>query len=335
MNKTWYNISLVVLLFSLAACSKEDSGSRDLLAYIKSDGASVHNATIAFVRTSNSAVGQSSARFTLYLTREAAQDISVSVSPDPSLIEKYNLENKTAYKLLPEANYQLTGMEGLTVKAGELTAKDSVHITLKNRTELTNTTGYILPLSIQKVSSKEKGIMASTTHRTVYIIVSSTFNNIDQSADKPVAGSFIDRTNPAWTIMSASDPYRDFYAANVLDRDYDTDYITNNDADNNIIIDMKRVNSVKGFVLSPAYSFFWPVASETIDVLTSPDNVIWTEQGKYTKSTIDDSSSSANPDNRNINFYSPVQVRYVKFIFDKDLNLNYGFQGFSEINAIQ
>ncbi|MGJ1284408.1 BT_3987 domain-containing protein [Sphingobacterium spiritivorum] len=333
MNKILDNISIVLLLFSLVACNKEDAGSRDLLAYIKSDGAPVHNATIVFTRTPNSAVGQNSARFTLYLTREATQDVSVSVSPDPTLIEQYNLENKTSYKLLPDANYQLTGIEGLTVKAGELTAKDSIHITLKNRTELTNSTGYILPLSIQKVSSKEKGIMASVTHRTIYIIVSSSFNNIDQSTDKPVAGSFIDRNNPAWTILSASDSYSDFYATNVLDGDYDTDYIAYYDADNNITIDMKRVSSVKGFVLSPSYSFFTPMASQTIDVLTSLDNVTWTEQGKYTKATIDDSSSSANPDNRNINFYSPVQVRYVKFIFDKDLN--YNFQGFSEINAIQ
>ncbi|MGJ1361469.1 BT_3987 domain-containing protein [Sphingobacterium spiritivorum] len=333
MHTTLYRISMILLVFGLFACSKEEIASKELLAYIKADG-SPHEATIAFNRTPISTSGATSAQFTAYLTREAKKDVVFSVQTEPSLVEQYNKQNKTSFDILPATNYELSGINGLTIKAGETVSNDSIRITLKNRQDLTNTNGYLLPLSIQTINSTEKGVTISNTHRTVYVIVSSTFNNIDQSSNKPVSGRFIDRKNPVWTIPSASAPYFSAYAAmNVLDGDVKTDYITNYGANNYINMDMNQVYQVKAIVLTPSYSFFFPLASNTVDVLTSLDNITWTEQGKYIVQDLDESSSATNPDNRNINFYGAVKARYIKLIFDKDLGSS--LSGYSEINAIQ
>ncbi|MGJ1392082.1 hypothetical protein ACR78F_17025 [Sphingobacterium spiritivorum] len=82
----------------------------------------------------------------------------------------------------------------------------------------------------------------------------------------------------------------------------------------------------------PSYAFGATYNATGIDVFTSNDNVTWTSQGTYTGDRVLSSSSATSPDNRNINFYTPVSCRYVKFVMSTLPN-SYG--GFSEINAIK
>lgn len=321
----------MLFLCGLFSCKKDNSiNSKELLAYIKSDGGDLHAADITFVRTPVSVTGDSLAKFTAYLTRETQADVALTVALDESLVAQYNKDNKTSYILLPAENYKLTGSL-LNIKAGDMVSGDSIKVALLNRNKLDNPNNYILPLSVKTITSNDKGVQPSSSHRTVFIKVNSQFANINVSLKTPPAGTPIDRSNPQWTVLSASAPYSASYpAANVLDGKNTTAWFAAGGS-TNITLDMAGVNLVKGFVLTPNYAFGATYNPTTIEVLTSTDNVTWISQGLYTTSAVLSTSSATNPDYRNVNFYGAVSCRYIKFV----LNNSAGYGGFAEISAIK
>lgn len=327
----FFTVMCSCLLF---ACKKDNNmNSKELLAFIKSDGPSVHQADIAFIRTPVSLSGDSVARLAAYLTRETSADVMVSVGVDESQLAIYNQNNKSNFVILPAANYKIIGPAQLNIKAGEVVSADSLKIQLLDRLKLNDLNGYILPLSVKEVSSKDKGVQASSSYRTVFIKAASKYTNIDLSKKTTPAGTLIDRTNPSWSIISASTPYSSSYPAiNVLDGKNNTYWFAGG-ADNNIVLDMSAVNAVKGFILAPTYAFGTSYNATKIEVLTSTDNQNWVSQGAYTTDAVLSSSSANAPDYRNINFYGPVTCRYVKFILNGGMGS--GYNGFAEINAIK
>ncbi|WP_316805620.1 BT_3987 domain-containing protein [Pedobacter nototheniae] len=325
-------IALMVFLGAFSSCKKDELNSKELLAFIKTDGADGRIGNINFLRTPVSVTGSSETRFAAYLTRETTADVSLTVSTDESKLAQYNTANKTAYVLLPASNYKIAGSGTLSIKAGTTTSADSLKIQLIDRVKLTDPNGYLLPLSINQVNSDDKGIQPSSTYRTVYVVVNSVYSNIDLTTKVAVTGTIADRTNPAWTIVAASPPYSSTYgAANTLDGKNTTSWFASG-VNSFITLDMAVSNTIKGFTLMPSYAFGASYNATGIEVQISNDNVTWTSQGTYTTDPVLSTSSANAPDNRNINFYGPVTCRYVKFIM-KVLPSSYG--GFSEINAIK
>lgn len=323
---------ILLLMALLCSCKKEGLNSKELLAFIKFDGADVKQGSIAFSRTPVAISGASEIGFAGYLTRATSADVSMTVAADEAKLAQYNANNKTAYVLLPVANYKIVGSGTLNIKSGSTVSADSIKIQLIDRGKLTDPNGYVLPLSISQVNSGDKGVLASTTYRTIYVVVTSTYSNIDLAVKTPVAGTMVNRTSPVWTIVAASTPYTASYAAaNVLDGKNTTSWFASG-TNSFITLDMATSNTVKGFVLMPSYAFGSVYNATAIEVQISTDNVSWTSQGTYTADPVSASSSATAPDNRNINFYVPVACRYAKFIM-RTLPNSYG--GFSEINAIQ
>lgn len=325
---------MALLLFCavLAACQKEELGSRELLAYVKFNGANAHVGDINFSRTPVSASGASEISFWGYLTRETGVGVELSVSVDETKLAEYNAKNKTDYALLPTANYLIVGTGKLTVPTGATVSLDSVKIELKDREKLVDPKGYLLPLSIAQIGSTDKGVEVSATHGTVYVLVKSVFSNIDNTIKTPPSGTPANRSTPAWSIVAATPPYATAYTAvSVLDGQNTTSWFANG-VNSFITLDMAATHTIKGFVLVPSYAFGSMYNATAVEVQISEDNVTWASQGVYRANQVLGSSSATAPDNRNINFYSPITCRYVKFIM-AELPNSYG--GFSEINAIK
>lgn len=94
---------------------------------------------------------------------------------------------------------------------------------------------------------------------------------------------------------------------------------------------MAASHAIKGFILAPNYAFGYIYNATSIEVLVSGDNINWVSQGTYTANEVVQGSSATAPDYRNINFYSPVSFRYVRFVM---VTLPNSYGGFAEINAV-
>lgn len=248
------------------------------------------------------------------------------VSGGEAAVNSYNTANNKSYTLLPASNYSITSGGTAVFEAGQSTIDLSVK--LLNNKQLDVKKQYLLPLTLKQGNIAFSDKKANT----VMIVISAKVTNIDLSSKTPVAGTVVNRSNPAWSIVEASRPYNSTYAAaNVLDNRNTTSWFAAG-VNSFITLDMAQSNTVKGFVLMPSYAFGATYNATGIDVFTSNDNVTWTSQGTYTGERVLSSSSATSPDNRNINFYTPVSCRYVKFVMSTLPN-SYG--GFSEINAIK
>jgi hypothetical protein len=313
------------------SCKKDELNSKELLAYLKFDGGNGQVGNINFTRTLTSASGASEIRLSGYLTRETSADVSLSISVDEAKLAEYNAANKTAYVLLPSANYEIENGGSLDIKTGTTVSADSLKIRLKAREQLADPKGYVLPLSITSVNSRDKGIQPSSNYGTVYLVVSAMFDNIDKSSKQPAPGTFIDRKNPAWRIVDASMSYSlETKADAALDGDNNTSWFTSGE-NGFITVDLAANTVLKGVVLTPNYLYGSYYNATEIEVFISEDNQSWISQGTYVADPVLEDSSEEVPDYRNINFLSPVTCRYIKFVMKE--YPNYG--GFSEINAIK
>ncbi|MDR2281713.1 MAG: DUF1735 domain-containing protein [Sphingobacterium sp.] len=325
-----YLIIISSLGFLLHSCEKDKENSQELLAYIKGPDADPHHKRLNFIRTPSAIIGENQTKFTAHLTRAITSDVTVSLAPDLDAVSSYNALNKTAYLPLPSANYKIQESSDLVIKAGATFSTDSIHLVLQQQELLSDPKGYLLPISIRTVSSGDRGVRASTNYKTVYIVINSIFNNINQALETTPPGNVINRSD--WSVLSYSTAFDDNYQGEkTLDNDNETAWFS--DANNfEITIDMKKEHKLRGFILTPNYTFGAYYNPSQITVLISTDNINWIEQGTYLSKAIDWSSSPQNPDNRNINFYAPVQMRYFRLILDRGLSS--GYNGLAEIRGV-
>lgn len=248
------------------------------------------------------------------------------VSGGETAVNSFNTANKKSYTLLPASNYSISSNGTASFETGQSTIALSVK--LLNNKDLDVKKQYLLPLTLKQgnVAFSDKKV------NTVMIVVSAKVTNIDLSNKTPVTGTVVNRSNPMWSIVEASRPFSTTYASNnVLDNRNTTSWFTAG-VNSFITVDMAQSNTVKGFVLMPSYAFGAAYNATGIDVFTSNDDITWISQGTYLGESVLSSSSATSPDNRNINFYTPVSCRYVRFVMS---TLPNGYGGFSEINAIK
>ncbi|WP_316750611.1 BT_3987 domain-containing protein [Pedobacter gandavensis] len=328
--KFWYATIFSILI--LNACKKDGVlDSKELSAFIKTDGGDVHVANLAFIRTPLTVSGDSIAKFPAYLTRGISTDVQVNISTDESLVGNYNSTNKTNYVLLPAANYKIVGSSALTIPAGSMVSTDSLRIQLLNRLQLNDVNGYLLPVSIRDISGKDKGAKASDNYRTVYVVVKSTYTNVSD-AQLPLTGTFISRTGWVPTVGSTT---AGSLGPAMLDGVNTTAWrssSTSSFAAKWLSIDMGAAQQIKGFVMVPNYVATTENATG-ITVSTSMDNLIWTVQGAWKGTGPAATSSATNPDLKNINFIIPVQARY--FRFDATSSSGGTRVGIAELNVVQ
>lgn len=335
MRKTQlrWSRALVLLLFVPAAfsCKKDELRSKDLLVFLPGEyGATDNSITASLMRTPTAVWGRTSYNIVVTATREVAADVDVYIKAD-TLVSKYNDDNKTSYVLLPAASYKINGDGKRTISSGKVVS-DPVSIEITNTSLLTDTKGYILPVSIERITSQDKGVQISTNQSTVYLVIPYQYTNVD-SVQTLLAGTLMARTGWSVTVSNSSSGTAN-QASNILDGNNATAWRSSNSstAAKTITLNMGSMQTVKAFRFTPNYTNTSENATQ-MRVSTSADDVTYTVQGIWNGTAPSANSSATTPDNKGVNFIAPVQAKYFKFEILAWVSTN--VVGVAEINAVQ
>lgn len=328
-RNTGLSALLVLILFS--ACKKDELRSKELMVYMLGDKSSLTNATImSFVHNPLSVEGNTTTDLYIYATREVAADITVNVAADLSAVDAYNAKNGTQHLPMPATAFRIVSTGPYTIPAGATRSTNPIQIEITDAAALNDPKGYILPVGITTITSKDKGVQASSTHRFVYVNVTYEFNNIQPNQ---TASASAPMTRTGWTV-TVSNTTSNAPATNLLDGSNSTVWRSSNSstAAKWVIVNMGSAQTVNGFVISPNYTSTTENATR-MQIATSDDNVTWTEQGRWTGTGPATGTSASAPDFKGVNFIAPVTAQYVRFTITAQTSTSR--VGMAEINAVQ
>lgn len=330
MNKYKYILPLAVLGLSLNACKKSSGlDSKDLEVYMQGDFGDVHNAqTAALTLTPVAVWGNTVFHFTAWSTRQVVDAATVNILPDSTGVAAFNQSAGKHCLLMPSSDYSIDNNQH-TIPVDSMES-DPITVTITNPAALTDTNGYVLPLTIEKVTSKDHGVTISTNRATAYLYVPYAFTNID-TADGASSGTVMSRTG--WNV-TVSNTTSGSPATSMVDGSNSTAWRSSNSstAAKYVIVNMKSSQTITGFRLTPDYVSTGDNATQ-IRVSTSPDSVTWTVQGVWKGTGPATGSSATNPDLKWIDFLSPVQTQY--FRFDILAWVSGSRTGIGELNVMQ
>lgn len=321
----------LVTFVALHSCKKDELNSKELLVFLAGDkaGTVTNTQTVPFIHNPLSVDGNTSIEVSAYASREVPADITASIYPDAKYVATYNEQNGTDFLELPASAYQVTNDPKHTIAAGTLKS-DPLKIEITHPEMLTNPGGYLLPLTITGIESKDKGARVSSTHATMYLKITYEFNNIKQ-VQTPDAGTLMSRTG--WSV-TVSNTTSGALGPAMIDGSNTTSWRSSNSstAAKWAIVNMGSAKTVKGFQIVPNYVSTSENATR-MTISTSNDNVTYTTQGIWNGTGPATGSSAASPDIKGVNFIAPVTARYFRFDITSWVSGNR--VGFAEVNAIQ
>lgn len=138
-----YLVSMALLAGAFTACDDNDVENFDNQVYVN---ASAMTSTVLLKNTVPSTEGT----FRIGMARPSAQDVTISLKADPSLVATYNATFYGAAEALPESNYTLETPQ-TTILAGAVISDDVV-VSFKNLTELDREKVYVLPVTMAQAS---------------------------------------------------------------------------------------------------------------------------------------------------------------------------------------
>jgi hypothetical protein len=333
MRSLVYNKYMFLLIAAgciLVSCKKDVLDSRELLVYVGGEYGTTTNAVVVpLVHTPAGILGNRLTGVAVTATREVPADVYVTLAADPSRVASYNEENDMNALPLPSDAYRIVNPGKKRIAAGTVMS-DSLQLEITKPELLTNPAGYVLPLHIDEIEGSDRGVRISSNRSTVYIVVTYAFNNIVASESVP-AGTIGSRTG--WNVQ-VSNITNQYPATNLTDNNNNTAWRSSNSstAEKWILVDMGAVSEIKGFQIAPNYVSRSENATG-INVLTSDDNINWTEQGKWTGTGPSAASSATAPDLKGITFIGPVQARY--FRLDITSRVSGNRVGMAEINVVR
>ncbi|WP_296122726.1 DUF1735 and LamG domain-containing protein [uncultured Bacteroides sp.] len=136
-------VSMALLAGTFAACNDNDVENFDNQVYIK---ASTMTSTVLLKNT----VSDTEGSFQISMARPEAQDITITLKADPSLVAIYNAAYYDTAEALPE-NYYTVETSQTTILAGAVVS-DDVTVSFKNLTELDREKVYVLPVTVDQAS---------------------------------------------------------------------------------------------------------------------------------------------------------------------------------------
>ncbi len=317
----WGSLMAVACLFS--SCNDDELNSKELLVYTNAGAQNTINNQI--IHTPVGSTGESKIGFPVCSTRELPADAEITFEVDESIVEAYNQEHKSNLQLIPGDLYTFSHSQ-VKIAAGKAVSDAPVQIELKDLSKLTHADGYILPLRMSQVTSRDKGLKASSNMNTVYVIIGSSYKYIDDTATG-VEGTLVDKAD--WTATSSS-VYGPFGAAFALDNNNATSWFFISSS--TLTVDMQKVNTLKGLRLTPNYTVFnLSCYVGTVHLSFSKDGEEWMEQGELELSPTSSDSSVDSPDYKYVKLYAPAEARYVKIYAWAPAT----FGGFAEVDAIK
>jgi hypothetical protein len=327
----YIRLSPILLLLLFGSCKKNNGlDSKDLLVYMQGDFGDVHNAiTAELTLTPITVWGNTIFQFPVYSTRQLLASANVTVNPDSTAVAAFNKTTGNNCLLLPANTYTID-LSQLTIHADSMqSAPLTVRIT--NPAALTDTNGYVLPLTIKKVTGQDKGVAISTNRATAYLYVPYAYTNID-TIQTPLPGTIASRTG--WTV-TVSNTTSGALGPAMLDGNNSTAWRSGNSstAAKWVVLDLPTAQTVNGLQLTPDYVSTGENPTQ-VRVSTSMDSVSWTVQGTWKGTGPASTSNATNPDLKGINFLAPVQARYFRLDILK-MSTSTTRAGIGELNAIQ
>lgn len=336
MKKTAQTYLGILLLYlvtitAFSSCKKDELSSKELLVYLAGDYSLADNrAVVPFVHTPVNIIGSTMIEVPAYATREVPADIDVTMAPDLSLVNEFNKKYNTGYLPVPATAYRVANAATHKISAGML-ASDKIQIEITDAASLTDPKGYLLPLTITGIETRDKGVQISTTHKTVYLNITYEFSNI-ATGETPLTGPLMSRT--AWSV-TVSNTTSGALGPAMLDGSNTTAWRSSNSstAAKWAILNMGSTQTVKGFQLVPNYVATTENPTQ-MTISTSTDNVTYTVQGIWRGSGPANTSSATSPDIKGVNFIAPVSARYFRFDITAVTN-GTARVGIGELNALQ
>lgn len=335
--KKMVQVCLRILLFCgviqtmFGSCKKEKLNSRELLVYLTGDYSAADNrAVVPFLHTPVEIVGNTMIEVPAYATREVPADIDVTMYPDVSLVDAFNLKYNTAYLPMPSSAFRVVNAPQHKIPAGSLVS-DPIKIEITDPSILTDPNGYLLPMTITGIESKDKGVQISTTHQAMYLNITYEYSNIAKT-ETPLNGTLMNRT--AWSV-TVSNTTSGALGPAMLDGNNSTAWRSSNSstAAKWVVLNMGSTQTVKGFQIVPNYVSTAENPTQ-MTISTSTDNVTYTVQGIWKGTGPSASSSAASPDIKGVNFIAPVTARYFRLDITSVVN-NTARVGIGELNAVQ
>ncbi len=315
----------------LVSCKKEDLKSREMMVFLQPgiEGIPTLTQTIDLTHTPADIRGERTTQVHAYTSREVTAQVNLTIQAAPELLAAYNNQYGTSHLPLPASAYRISSGDQATIAAGNRESSP-IQIEITDPGQLTNPAGYVVPLVITKVDSKDKGIVLSTTHKAVYLKVSYTYTNVETTEAVPT-GTTMARTG--W-IATVSNVTNGAPATNLLDGSNTTVWRSSNSstAAKWIQIDMGDAKTLKGLVMTPNYTSTAENATR-LTILTSADNSTWTTQGIWNGTGPAAGTNAANPNLKGIQFIAPVQARYFRIVYNSWTSGNR--VGMAEINAVE
>jgi hypothetical protein len=323
-------LSPILFLLLLGACKKNNGlDSKDLQVYMQGDFGDVHNTiTAGLTLTPVTVWGNTIFQFPVYSTRQLEAAANVSVSPDSSSVAVFNQATGNQCVMLPANTYTID-VSQLTIHADSMQSAP-LTVTITHPAALTDTNGYVLPLTITRVTGQDKGVAVSTNRATAYLYVPYAYTNVD-TVQTPLSGTIMTRTG--WNVTVSNTTSGSLGPA-MLDGNNSTAWRSSNSstAAKWVVLNMQSAQTVQGFQLTPDYVSTGDNATQ-IRVSTSPDSVTWTVQGIWSGTGPAAGTSATNPDLKGINFLAPVQAQYFRFDILKWVSGSR--TGIGELNGIQ
>lgn len=307
------SLSVAMLAFGFASCSDDETydvvGNPDNLVYF---GAGNDNTkSVDVIKTPSGAIEDVNVKLPVKILRQATSDVSVTVSPDASLVADYNEEHETEYEAMP-VDIISGGKLTVTIKQGETIAADSatIHIEKSTLSQLADAT-YLLPVRIS-----EAGSAISGQRGTAYIIATVQTKYIADNVDPDnIEGSLITDYS-SWT--ATYDNGTAINASELFDSDLTNGPQLRSDGSDGksqtIIVDMKSNKQITGMRLSRwAYYYSWWDWWYTYDfsevtVSVSTDGNEWTSLG----SASSDQMYNDGQGYQYVSLYEAVSARYLK-----------------------
>lgn len=141
--KNLYLVSMALLAGLFAACNDNDVENFDNKVFIN---AKTMTSNVLLKNT----VSETESSFQISMARPEAQDVTISLKADPSLVSTYNATYYDTAEALPEGYYTIETPQ-TTILAGAVVS-DEVTVGFRNLTELDREKVYVLPVTVDQAS---------------------------------------------------------------------------------------------------------------------------------------------------------------------------------------
>lgn len=308
------------------SCSDDDLESRELVAFLRQWKSETFTTQQTYNTNGEPIIlgYNKSIKLPAYISREATVPVQVEIGQSLDMVAVYNESHNTNFQPFPEELVSFAN-NLVTIPANKLQSVDSIEVNFDMVSIVPGT--YLLPLKINQVISKDKGIKPSATAGVVYYQFKITHDYFNEANMDVPQGTKVDKSN--WTITSDCEPVDGFPLTNLLDGDRSTDWKGVDRHKTAIVVDMKNEIPLRGFSYHHAGEY--RDAPIRFEISVSKDGEKWDLVGN---TGIYSFSYSVTDKEYGINFFIPVPCRYFKIKVVSVNSFRYAPR-FSELDAFK